>query len=88
MSRSSSFGAEPALSAPLGTHATRQSTLGRQRRFVIRVRASLYALIVLLAGALLFVFGGLYTIAVLADSHCGPAFGYYGCEAPIVHGRE
>jgi type IV secretory pathway TrbL component len=43
--------------------------------FAISVRAVL----LMLAGAFLFLFALLCTIAFLAESHCGERFGYYGC---------
>jgi hypothetical protein len=38
-----------------------------------------------LTGAFLFIFIWLCAIAFLAGRHCGPAFGYYGCEAPVAN---
>jgi hypothetical protein len=47
----------------------------RRLSFAISVRAVL----LMLAGAFLFLFALLCTIAFLAESHCGERFGYYGC---------
>ena len=49
------------------------------------LRSGLYALALLLAGALLFAFAGLCAIVFLADRRCGPAFGYYDCETPTAN---
>lgn len=52
------------------------------RSRAIGARSGLYALAFCLAGTVLFLLGGLGTVAFLTDRHCGPAFGYYGCEIP------
>jgi hypothetical protein len=54
----------------------------------VSVRSVLYALALLVAGAALFVIGGLSTVAFLADRHCGAAVGYYGCETPVANVRN
>ena len=48
------------------------------------VRTCMFALAFLLAGAILFVGAGLGAIVFLFDRHCGPAFGYYGCDIPTA----
>jgi hypothetical protein len=48
----------------------------RRLSFAVSVRAVL----LMLAGAFLFLFALLCTIALLAESHCGERFGYYGCD--------
>jgi hypothetical protein len=53
------------------------------------VRSCLYALVFPLAGAFLFIFVMLCSIAFLAARNCGPAFGCFGCEAPTANiGKE
>lgn len=46
----------------------------------ITIRSTVFALAFSLAGAALFLFVALCTLAFLADEHCGAAFGFYGCE--------
>ena len=48
------------------------------------VRSCIFALAFLLAGAILFAGAGLVAIILLFDQHCGPAFGYYGCDIPTA----
>jgi hypothetical protein len=48
----------------------------RRLNFAVSVRAVL----LMLAGASLFLLALLCTIALLAESHCGERFGYYGCD--------
>jgi hypothetical protein len=48
------------------------------------VRTCIFALACLLAGAILFVGACLGAIVFLFDRHCGPAFGYYGCDIPTA----
>jgi hypothetical protein len=43
-------------------------------------RFGLYTLTLLLAGASLFALVALCTVIFLVGQHCGPAFGYYGCD--------
>jgi hypothetical protein len=52
----------------------------RRRVHAISVRSWVCALAFFLAGAALFLFAGLFTLAFLVDEHCGTAFGYYGCD--------
>jgi hypothetical protein len=42
--------------------------------------ANARAVLLMLAGAFLFLFALLCTIPLLAESHCGDRFGYYGCD--------
>ena len=65
-------------------HVTRPLNFGQKRRhrLALGLRLGLYALTFFLGGALLFIFIGLCAVVVLADDHCGPRFGYYGCEIP------
>jgi hypothetical protein len=49
---------------------------GTHRENAVGMRAGLLAL----AGAFLFLFALLCTIALLAESDCGERFGYYGCD--------
>jgi hypothetical protein len=44
----------------------------------------MFALAFLLAGAILFLGAGLGAIVLFFDRHCGPAFGYYGCDIPTA----
>jgi hypothetical protein len=48
------------------------------------VRSCMFAHAFLLAAAILFVGAGLGAIVFLFDRHCGPAFGYYGCDIPTA----
>jgi hypothetical protein len=45
----------------------------------------MFALAFLLAGAILFAVVGLGAIVFLFERHCGPAFGYYGCDIPTAN---
>jgi hypothetical protein len=45
-----------------------------------RLSFAVRAVLLMLAGAFLFLFALLCTIALLAESHCGERFGYYGCD--------
>jgi hypothetical protein len=45
-----------------------------------RLSFAVRAVHLVLAGAFLFLFALLCTIALLAESHCGESFGYYGCD--------
>ena len=49
------------------------------------VRTCISALAFLSAGAIVFAAVGLGAIAFLSDRHCGPAFGYYGCDIPTAN---
>ena len=49
------------------------------------VRTCIFALACLLAGATLFVGACLGAIVFLFERHCGPAFGYYGCDIPTAN---
>ena len=46
------------------------------------LRTGIYVLACIFAGGALFLTAGLGTVVFLADRHCSPAFGYYGCETP------
>jgi hypothetical protein len=48
------------------------------------VRTCIFALAFLLAAAILLVCACLGAIVFLFDGHCGPAFGYYGCDIPTA----
>jgi|SRR5689334_1209326 hypothetical protein len=70
-----------------GTPTGRQPHLPRlnfcqksRQRLAPGLRSGLYALAFLLSGALLFISVGLCALVVLANNHCGPRFGYVGCE--------
>jgi hypothetical protein len=70
-----------ARAAPPVRGAAQRSSQVPEGLFSTRVRYGLLALILLLAGAFLFVLVILCTIGFLADRNCGDAFGYYGCAA-------
>jgi hypothetical protein len=50
----------------------------------VNLRSGLYALIYVLAGALLFMFALLCSIGFIAGGQCGASFGYYGCATSTV----
>jgi nitric oxide reductase large subunit len=46
----------------------------------MRVRAVLYVVAIAIVGAVIFMGSGVATILSLFNEHCGPAFGWYGCD--------
>ena len=49
------------------------------------LRSTIHALVFILAGVTLFIFGCLCAIEFLVDRDCGHAWGYYGCNgAPTI----
>jgi hypothetical protein len=54
----------------------------------VNLHSGLYALIYVLAGALLFMFALLLSIGFAVEGRCGASFGYYGCATSAADIRK